>query len=142
MLAIGRMCTLSDNLHGKLAQPELLAETVKTVSTAASPTLLKASLYLLQSSVQTSAEAARLAVDAGALPSLCERLEDSDAGTKAAAAWCRSGLRETLRTSMTAARVAPLKAQTAPPHPGAPPRPPQQPWEAPHHAARLKAPSK
>ena len=59
MLAIGRMCALSDNLHGKLAQPELLAETVKTISTAASPALLKASLFLLQSSVRTSADAAR-----------------------------------------------------------------------------------
>ena len=68
MLAIGRMCALSDNLHGKLAQPALLAECVKTIANAASPELLKASLYLLQSSVQTSAEAARLAVDAGALP--------------------------------------------------------------------------
>ena len=86
MLAIGRMCALSDNLHGKLAQPALLAECVKTIANAASPELLKASLYLLQSSVQTSAEAARLAVDAGALPwlglglglralpCLCERL--------------------------------------------------------------------
>jgi hypothetical protein len=55
-------------LAGKLAQPALLAETVKTIANAASPELLKASLYLLQSSVQTSAEAARLAVDAGALP--------------------------------------------------------------------------
>ena len=87
MLAIGRMCALSDNLHGKLAQPELLAETIKTIANAASPELLKASIYLLQSSVQTSAEAARLAVDAGALPSLCERLEDADAQTKAAATW-------------------------------------------------------
>ena len=87
MLAIGRMCALSDNLHGKLAQPELLAERVKTIANAASPELLKASLYLLQSSVQTSAEAARLAVDAGALPCLCERLEDADAQTKAAATW-------------------------------------------------------
>ena len=44
MLAIGRMCALSDNLHGKLAQPELLAECIKTVANAASPELLKASL--------------------------------------------------------------------------------------------------
>ena len=28
MLAIGRMCALSDNLHGKLAQPALLAVTL------------------------------------------------------------------------------------------------------------------
>ena len=92
MLAIGRMCSLSDNLHGKLAQPELLAETIKTITNAASPELLKASIYLLQSSVQTSAEVARLAVDAGALPSLCERLEDADAQVKISAVWVLSAI--------------------------------------------------
>ena len=40
MIAIGRMCSLSDTLNGKLAQPDLMAEAVKTVQNAASPALL------------------------------------------------------------------------------------------------------
>ena len=87
MIAIGRMCSLSDTLNGKLAQPDLMAEAVKTVQNAASPALLKAGIFLIQSSAANSADAARLAVDAGAVQCLCERLEDTDAGTKAAAAW-------------------------------------------------------
>ena len=55
MIAIGRMCSLSDTLNGKLAQPDLMAEAVKTVQNAASPALLKAGIFLIQSSAANSA---------------------------------------------------------------------------------------
>ena len=87
MIAIGRMCTLSDKLHGKLAQPVLITETIKTIQAAASPATLKASMFLLQSTVQNSPDAARLAVENNALAALAERLEDADAATKMQAAW-------------------------------------------------------
>lgn len=111
MIAIGRLCNLSDNLHGKLAQPALLIAAVKTVSSAGSPALLKAGLFLLQSSVTNSSDGARLAVEAGALACLCERLDDTDAGTKAAAVWCLGAIAAhdtALASSVTDCGVLPL----------------------------------
>ena len=60
---------------------------VKTIAAAASPALLKTAMFLLHGCVRSpgAADAAQAAVEANALPALCERLEDADSSVKAAA---------------------------------------------------------
>jgi hypothetical protein len=90
MLAVGRLCGLSDQLHGQFAEVNTLNAAVSTVATGASSSLVKAALFLIFSAVRSSSEIGQLAVEANALGAICERLEDLDAGLKQASVWCLS----------------------------------------------------
>ena len=88
LLAMGRLSNLSTKLQEQISEEDTLAATVATIAAGASPSLLKAALFMLHSSVKPSIHVATLAVERNALPALCERLEDSDSAIKAAAVWC------------------------------------------------------
>mmetsp|Transcript_41540 Transcript_41540/g.109578 ORF Transcript_41540/g.109578 Transcript_41540/m.109578 type:complete len:451 (-) Transcript_41540:319-1671(-) len=92
MLAVGRLCGLSDTLHGQASDPTLLDATVSTISSASQPNLVVAAMYLLYAAVRSSAEVAQVAVEQNATAALCERLEDSDVTTKQAAVWCLAAI--------------------------------------------------
>ena len=94
MVAMGRLCLMSEALRAKVASPALIEEVVKTIAAAASPALLKTAMFLLHGCVRSpgAADAAQAAVEANALPALCERLEDADSSVKAAAVWCLAGI--------------------------------------------------
>ncbi|KOO25325.1 axoneme central apparatus [Chrysochromulina tobinii] len=88
MLAVGRLCGLSDKLHGQVADPTLLDATISTITSSSQPSLVHAAMFLLHTAVRSSAEVAHLAVEHNALVAVCERLEDTDSQTKQAAVWC------------------------------------------------------
>ena len=90
MITMGRLASLSDPLRANVSGDNMIAHAVATISSAASGPLVKSALYMLQSCVRGSADAGRAAVDAGALPPICERIEDADATIKLAAVWCLS----------------------------------------------------
>jgi len=92
MLAVGRLCGISDMLHGQVADPTLLDATVSTISAGAQPSLVVAAMYLLHAAVKSSSEIAHLAVERNALGALCERLEETDSQTKMAVVWCLSAI--------------------------------------------------
>uniref|UniRef100_A0A7S2CLM5 Armadillo repeat-containing protein 8 n=1 Tax=Haptolina brevifila TaxID=156173 RepID=A0A7S2CLM5_9EUKA len=92
MLAIGRLCGLSDKLHGQIAEIDTLGVAVSTIGTGASPALIQAALFLLHTAVRSSAEVAQTAVDRNALGALCERLEDTDSSTKIGCIWCLAAI--------------------------------------------------
>lgn len=93
MVAMGRLSSLSTKLHEQIAsEEETLLATVQTIAQGTTPTLLKAALYLLHSSVKDSAANAGLAVESNALTSLSDALESSDSSVKAAACWCIGGI--------------------------------------------------
>jgi hypothetical protein len=90
MLAVGRLSGLSSKLHTQASNGDtILAATIGTINACATPSLLKAALFLLHSVVKSDPAVAHAAVfEHGALLALCERLEDMDSGIKAAAVWC------------------------------------------------------
>jgi len=93
LIAMGRLSNVSKKLQGGIVAEDTLAAAIDTISaTAVSPSLLKAALFMLHSALRDSAEAANVAVERNALPALCDRLEDADSGTKAAAVWCLAAI--------------------------------------------------
>jgi len=89
MIAMGRLCSLSDPMRVKLTDSKLLGHVVDTIAKCANTGLLKAALFFLHACTKGSAEAAHTVVDdLGVLAFLCERLESSDPSIKADAAWC------------------------------------------------------
>ena len=92
MLAMGRLSSLSSTLHGQISEDETLGATVTTLLTGASPSLIKSALYFLHTLVKSAPEVANKAVERNALAALCERVEDHDSQTKAAAVWCLAAI--------------------------------------------------
>ena len=92
MLAMGRLSGLSSKLSMQISEDDLLSAAIRTINMPPSPSLLKAALFLLHSVVRSAPSVAQLAVESNALPILCERLEDTDAGIKAAAVWCLAAI--------------------------------------------------
>ena len=91
MLAVGRLCGLSDKLHAELAGDDtLLSSVIGSISAGQSPALVSAAMYLLHAAVRASPEAANMALERNALGALVERLEDNDAAVKQGSVWCLS----------------------------------------------------
>ena len=88
LLAMGRLSNLSSKLQQQIAEEDTLGATISGISTAATPALTKAALFMLHAAVQPSVDVANFAVERNVLPALCEQLEDRDSSIKAAAVWC------------------------------------------------------
>jgi hypothetical protein len=114
MVAMGRLGRLSDKLHEQIAGEDTIDASIKTIAAGTTPSLLKAALFLLHSSVSSSVEIAQLAVERNALPSLCERVDDADSGIKAAAVWCLAAIanhEQPLASSVADSGALPLLMQ-------------------------------
>lgn len=92
MLAMGRLCQVSNTLSAKMSEKATIKKAIDTLGSAASASHVKSSLYLLTQCVNSSDEAARHAVQLGALGVLCERIEEADSSIKTAAVWTLSGI--------------------------------------------------
>ena len=92
MIAMGRLCGLSQPLRAKLIRPKDMSHIVATIQGASSAASLKAAHFLLFSVVRDSLEGAKAALDAGALTALAEQLETLDPTVKADACWCLAAM--------------------------------------------------